>query len=164
MKHQLITLNPLERVTQSINGFPAIRELAENQEYNTPSENHAYVPILDRPDEAPNEGFMWQRVLTTEAWTWEQVALPDQPIQPVTRRQLHLALLSIPITPDNILAVLDGMPETTPEEITSKTGAKIEYEMATSYERDNALVGSIAGVFGLAPERVDELFELASTL
>ena len=70
MKHQLIKIKPLERVSKPVGGFPAVREVAEGQEIMTP-EGHAYVPLLERPD-AP-EGKRVVRRLTAESDGWELI-------------------------------------------------------------------------------------------
>lgn len=77
---------------------------------------------------------------------------------PITPRQLRLALLQIGITPDMVTAAIDQMDEPT------KTAAQIEWEYALEVKRDHPLIDQLAAAFDKTAEDVDALFLAASEI
>lgn len=82
----------------------------------------------------------------------------------LTPRQLWLAAREISITKDQVLALIEAMPETTPEEIDDKQVAMIEIMEAPSYKRDHPLVAMLSGLVGLTPTELDDLWIWAAGL
>ncbi len=81
-------------------------------------------------------------------------AIPSQ----ATPRQIRLALTISGISIETIDAAIEAMPEP------DRSLAKIEWEYATYFARDNQLMNSMAQGLGMTEEQIDGLFSLASTL
>lgn len=75
----------------------------------------------------------------------------------LTRRQLRLALLSVGITAADVEGHIDAIVDPT-----ERAAAFIEWEDASSYERNHLLVGEIATEMELPPEQVDALWMWAA--
>lgn len=95
-----------------------------------------------------------------------KVPVAEQPLifPTLTPRQLWLAARQISITKDQVLAIIDAMPETTPEEIDDKQVARIEIMEAPSYKRDHPLVAMLSGLVGLTATELDDLWVWAAGL
>jgi hypothetical protein len=75
------------------------------------------------------------------------------PLAPITQRQMRLTLLSA-----GLLTTVDAM-------ITQRGGAdKITWDYASSIDRNDTLILSMAGVLGLSASMVDAMFLSASKL
>jgi hypothetical protein len=153
MKHQLITINPLERVSKPVGGFPAVRGVAEGQEISSP-EGYAYVPVIEKPD-APN-GKRAVKKLTLESDGWEIVDAPlATAVQEVTPLQLRLAILNGDILS---LEQLDAA-------IASKGAeAQIRWNYAPSIPINHPLVVELKAAFGLTDDQVEQIFIEASQI
>jgi DNA repair exonuclease SbcCD ATPase subunit len=77
----------------------------------------------------------------------------------VTQRQFRLALVSIGIMPSDITLALSAI-----EDEIAREQALIEWEYATSIERDHPLVLSLAEQLNKTSEEVDAIFETAAGL
>ena len=77
---------------------------------------------------------------------------------PITPRQLRLALLGIGIAPNDVETALNQLDEP------QKTAALIEWEYALEVKRDHPLIGQLAAVFEKTSADVDALFLQASEL
>jgi len=153
MKHQLITINPLKRVSKPVGGFPAVREVAEGQEISSP-EGYAYVPVLDKPD-APN-GKRAVKKLTEESDGWEIVDAPQAPVaQEVTPLQLRLAILN-----GDVLSL-----EELDTAIASQGAeAQIRWNYAPYIPINHPLVLEIKDTLNLTDDQVEEIFIEASQI
>ena len=78
--------------------------------------------------------------------------------QKVTQRQLRLALLTKSITAEMVEGVINQLPEP------ARSGALIEFNYASYYDRSNPLINQLGGVFKLSEEDLNEIFNLAGTL
>jgi|TARA_B100001093_G_scaffold197398_1_gene189695 hypothetical protein len=153
MKHQLIKINPLERASSPIGGFPPIRQLAKGQEFSSP-DGYTYVPIMEKP-EVP-DGKEVIRNLTKESDTWEIVDSSQNLVfQEVSRLQLRLAIINSDILN---LEDLDAA-------ISSKgTEAKVRWDHADFIPVDHPLVIELKNDFNLSDEQVDTIFIEASQI
>ena len=87
--------------------------------------------------------------------------VPNEPIQsldPVSPRQIRIALLKNGITPEIISSALESLEEP------QKSAALIEWEYATEFKRDHYLVPSVATSLGWSTEQLDSLWSYAVTL
>lgn len=71
----------------------------------------------------------------------------------LSARQLRLGLLSSGITPTNVAAVINGMPDS-PE----KEAALIEWEYATEFRRTHALLVQVGAALGLTETQIDTMW------
>jgi hypothetical protein len=79
--YQLITLDPLARVTDAIGGYPPKRSVGDPAAWGTPSANHRYVPIITaRPAHDPDTQIV-VRALTATEDGWAVQAKPE-PLPP----------------------------------------------------------------------------------
>lgn len=88
---------------------------------------------------------------------------PDPPPPPpiptsVTMRQARLALLQLGLL-DDVEAAIASIPDEV-----QRRAAQIEWEYASTVERDSQWVQNLAGALGLSDEQLDQLFQLAATL
>lgn len=72
--------------------------------------------------------------------------------------QARLALLSIGVTSQDILAKIDLLPSPQKEQ------AQIMFEFSPKVKRDNGFVTQLAPALGLTDIQIDQLFVVASTL
>lgn len=156
MKYQLITLNPLERASQAVGGFPPVREVAEGQEIGSP-EGHAYVPVINKP-EVP-AGKKAVKKLTEESDGWELVDLSESETQKskieVTQLQLRLAILQT-----DILSL-----ETLEQAIVSKGAeAQTRWNFAATIPIDHPLVLELAAALNLDDDEIEEIFLTAANV
>lgn len=106
--------------------------------------------VLDGSDPTiTHDGWRWFET-DEEAYRW----FAADPLK-VHRRQLFLALLQreVPITRRDILLQLEG-----------NEPALVEFEEAIYFERNHQLVNSLAAIFNLSKEEVDNIFAVAATL
>jgi hypothetical protein len=83
---------------------------------------------------------------------------PEEEMPPVSARQIRTAMVYGGLSIEAIETALDGLPEPT------KTVAKIAWDYASDFERDNPLVVSLAPVLGLSEQQLNDLWDLAKTL
>jgi hypothetical protein len=108
----------------------------------------------------PESGIGW----TYDGATWTPPAEPEMPVpdpaplQPLTARQLRLGLLKLGIKPSQVDAAIDTLPDNRRET------AQIEWEYATTYQRDHTLIALLASAFGLSDATVDAAWRGAETL
>lgn len=94
----------------------------------------------------------------TETWQEEQPApVAPPPPSSVTMRQARLALLSIGKLADVATAIAALPPE-------QRAVAEIEWEFASTVERESPLIALMAPALELTSEDLDDLFALGSTL
>lgn len=105
---------------------------------------------LELPNETTEE--QWQEKLA------EYSKIPEKIFKEVTPRQIRLALIYAGLGLEDIEAALNLMPEP------QKTIAKINWEWAVSFERNNPLVEGVGQILGWSSSQLDELWELASKL
>ncbi len=156
MKHQLIQIDPLKRVSTPIGGFPPLRNVSEGQEISAP-DGHAYVPVLNKP--AATAGKRAVKKLTEESDGWELVDFNEPPISEpkikVTQLQLRLAILQTGIISLDALdqAIVSKGPE-----------AEARWDYAPTIPIDHPLVLELANELNLGDEQVEELFKTASLI
>ena len=103
-------------------------------------------------------------VVTEIALSQEEIAAlppPPPPVMPtITRRQLRLALLRLGVTGDQVEAQIAAMPGTPIE----REAAMIEWQDATTYERNHPLVVMLGAALGLTEAQIDAAWMGAATL
>lgn len=122
----------------------------------TPAEiaDAGYVVAPEPPEYDPEaEQLGWDG----EAWT--VTALPPAPLTPISPRQMLIALLSIGITEELVLAELEAI-----EDPQQRAIALIEWRRAGTIERDHPLVTDLAATFALPAGQVDDLWRWAAGL
>ena len=96
--------------------------------------------------------------------TPEEIAAMPQPAAPpmptITARQLRLALLGLGLTGAQVEAAINAMPGTDMQ----REAARIEWEYATSYQRDHQLVAMLGAALGLTEAQIDSAWMEAATL
>lgn len=85
--------------------------------------------------------------------------MPKPVPQSVTPRQLRLALIDSNISLDNIISMINKIPDSQ-----QKTKALTEWEYATKFERKHPLINTIGLQLKLSEEQIDELFRTAIKL
>ncbi len=94
-------------------------------------------------------------------------ALPQEPapqplpevLRPVTARQLRLWLLGKGFTPSQITGMLNQI-----ENATQREAALIEWEYASSYERNHPLIAQVGAAIGFTEAQIDQGFREARVL
>lgn len=79
-------------------------------------------------------------------------------INPVTPRQIRVALIMSGISIASIEAMIDALEEP------QKSIVRATWEYSTIFERDNEILNQMAPLIGLSQSQVDDLFILAKTL
>ena len=91
----------------------------------------------------------------------DAATLPIVPAMPtITARQLRLALLGLGLTGVQVEAQIATMPGTE----TTREAARIEWEYATSYQRDHQLVAMLGAALGMTSDQIDTAWVGAATL
>lgn len=89
----------------------------------------------------------------------EVYTLEDEPLRPLTARQLRLGLVLNGISLSSVEAAIDAIEDETEREV-----ARIEWEYATLYERSHPLIDRIGAARGLTPEQIDAMWAEAVAL
>ena len=88
-------------------------------------------------------------------------APPAPPLVPaITARQLRLALLGLGLTGAQVEAQIAAMPGTPAQ----REAAMIEWEYATTYQRDHPLVVALGAALGLTEAQIDAAWMEAATI
>ena len=93
----------------------------------------------------------------------EIAALPPPapvPMPVITRRQLRLALLGLGLTGAQVEAKIAAMPGTPAE----REAALIEWEYATTYQRNHPLVIALGAALGLTEAQIDSAWREAAAI
>ena len=162
--YQLINLNPLKLQYKSLGGLPS--SLTRESDPPQTPDGYAYVEELIYPDEAPAEGFIWIRELTTEVYGWVQTEAPPEP-DPEWYTQPAWRIRAIcDVTPygdglliDAITAAVDAI-----EDPVQKAVSKEVFFGGNTLERDSMLLVSMAGALGLTDEDLDSIFQQADAI
>ena len=98
-------------------------------------------------------------------WTPEEIAALPPPASPpmptITRRQLRLALLTrFGVTVEQVETQIAAMPGTPIE----REAAMIEWQDATTYERNHRLVVALGAALGLTTAQIDDAWKEAVTI
>lgn len=100
-----------------------------------------------RPAEAADIG---------HTWNGSEFVAPPPPVPPLpaplSARQIRLALAM-----NGLLANVDSAIATLPEP--NRTLAKIEWEYATQFKRDNPMLLQIGAAIGLSAEQIDQMWQ-----
>ena len=83
-----------------------------------------------------------------------------QKLPTLSARQLRLALLGLGLTGAQVEAKLAAMPGTPAE----REAAMIEWEYATTYQRDHHLVVALGAALGLTTAQIDNAWQGAAML
>lgn len=78
---------------------------------------------------------------------------PREEMPLLTARQFRLGLVNAGLTPSQVSAAIEAMPEGVVKE-----KAKIEWEYATTFKRTHPLIGTISAAMGLAEDHVDSMW------
>jgi len=162
MKYRLIQLDPLALYNKSINGLPStlVRDVAAP---TTPA-GYAYVEELAYPEEAPAEGFMWERELTAEEYGWTQVAISDDEIDPEWYEVPAWRVRAIAdVTPyggglliDAITAAINSIVDPLEKAIAQEV-----FFGGNTLQRTSALLVTMSTGLGLSDNQLDDLFQQA---
>ena len=109
------------------------------------------VGELELPDETPEE--VWAAQLAVYA-----TAPVFPPIESVTPRQIRLALIHSGIPLQAVNDAIAALPSP------HREMAEVEWEYATTVERNNPLVDMIATANSMSSADIDAFFKLAATL
>ena len=104
-----------------------------------------------------------ERDMTPEEVAEFVASLPgiQPPLMPtITRRQLRLALLRLGVTGDQVEAQIAAMRGTPIE----REAAMIEWQDATTYERNHHLVVALGAALGLTTAQIDDAWMEAATI
>lgn len=164
--YRLITTDPLELLSSSLNGKPSILKREDGVDLPALPEGYAYVQDLAAPEEDPEEGFRWVRELTIEQYGWRQV---ENTIRPRWYTQPAWRLRTIAkVTPygdsgdtlmDAINAAIPGI--TDPLE---RAAAEEVFFGGNTLERDSILLTTMAVNLGLTSAQLDDLFISANEI
>lgn len=110
--------------------------------YDAEANQHKITQINQEPD---------------PAWTKEKPVLPDPIPTVVSMRQARLALNGAGLYQD-VAAAIEALPEP------DKTQASIEWEYASTVDRNGAITQMLAGSLGLSAADLDNLFTTAAGL
>ena len=83
-----------------------------------------------------------------------------QKMPTLSARQLRLALLGLGLTGAQVEAKIAAMPGTPAQ----REAAMIEWEYATTYQRDHALVVILGAALGITGAQIDNAWQGAATL
>lgn len=78
----------------------------------------------------------------------------------LTAAQLRLALLGLGVAAAQVEAAIDAMPGTEIE----REAARIQWEYATFFPRDHALVIGVGAALGMTEAQIDQAWQQAATL
>ena len=82
------------------------------------------------------------------------------PVPVITARQLRLALLGLGVTGAQVEAQIATIPGTDAD----REAAMIEWEYATTYQRDHPLVAMLGAALGLTEAQIDAAWMEAATI
>jgi hypothetical protein len=102
--------------------------------------------------------------VTVVDMTQQEIAALPPPAAPamptITARQLRLALLGLGLTGAQVEAQIAAMPGTPAQ----REAAMIEWEYATTYQRDHQLVAMLGAALGLTTAQIDDAWKEAATI
>lgn len=172
--YRLITLNPLKLVTNSVSGKPASMQVKDGYPAPTPpwwpelyGAKYAYIEELPIPEEAPAEGFIWTRELTTEAYGWAQTVAPVEPnpewyTQPAWR--VRAIAKVTPHSGGTLMDSIDTIVESLSSDPVQKSVAEEVFYGGNTLERDSALLTGMASSLGLTDTELDDIFQQADAI
>ena len=106
---------------------------------------------------------MTGEVTVTDLTLEEIAALPPPappPVPVITARQLRLALLRLGLTGAQVEAQIAAMPGADAD----REAAMIEWEYATTYQRDHQLVVALGAALGLTEAQIDAAWRQAAII
>ena len=166
--YRLITLNPLKLVTGSVAGKPAVMQVKDGYPAPTPPwwpENfdakYAYIEELPIPEEAPAEGFIWTRELSTEAYGWAQTVAPVEP-NPAWR--VRAIAKVTPYGDATLMDSIDTIVESLSSDPVQKAVAEEAFYGGNTLERDSVLLTDMASSLGLTDTDLDNIFQQAAAI
>ncbi|MCA1403692.1 hypothetical protein I6F26_03620 [Ensifer sp. IC3342] len=116
----------------------------------------AYATETAPPGDIPGHIFKW----IEGAWMAEEIPkTPPVHMPALSARQIRLGLVTSGITPSQVGAVIEAMPEGADKEI-----ARIEWEYATTFNRTHPLIASVGGALGLTEDQIDSMWTAALSL
>jgi hypothetical protein len=156
--YQLIKLSPLKVQYSSVNGLPS--SLTRDAAAPPTPDGYDYVENLPIPDDAP-EGQYYARDLTVDSYGWKLEDVQEEVIDSVTRIQMRDVLIEQGLF-DSIESIIEGMPETSEEEVIDKKKMNDWWNHAPNFRRENARIAIMQAALGLTDEEVDSIFLAAS--
>ena len=76
----------------------------------------------------------------------------------ITVRQFWLAALEYGFDRDDVIALVESLPETSDAEILFKKASKIDLYTATTYDRNNQTLNAIGQILGVNSDQIDQIF------
>lgn len=162
MTHQLIHIPTLTAVTRAIGGYLPQRTVAEGQVITAP-EDHAYVPILERPDFDPaKQRIIRSTTLEGRGWvvvdlTEEELAARNAPPSSLRAWQAK-AVLSMANLLEPAEQVIAGLPEP------QKTVVTSAWQNNSDFDRESQTIITLAAALGLTSEQLDDMFRQGAAL
>lgn len=116
----------------------------------------AYATEIAPPEFIPGHIFKW----AGSEWVPEQIPpTPSLHMPALTARQFRLGLVNNGLTPAQVTATIEAMPNGF-----AKETALIEWEYATTFDRMHPLIASVGASLGLADEQIDTMWAAAASL
>ena len=161
-RYRLITLKPLG-FSSNFQGFPSTLQRKEGLPLPQTPSNYAYVEELPYPEEAPEDGFEYVRVLspTVYGWTTSPVdapaeAKPSWYTQPAWR--IHTVAEITPYGEGTLMDAVTMAVASLSADPVQQAVAKNVFFNGNILERDSALLNGMALSLGLSGSDLDNLF------
>jgi len=122
-----------------------------------------YVANVVEQDDQPQIAGQWVACgAAGPGWSYDGSDFAPPPVlsvfvATVSRRQALRALHDAGLL-DDVEAIINGMSEP------ARTVARIDWDNATEFRRDNPLVAQLGAALGLTPAQVDDLFTVAAAI
>jgi len=131
------------------------------------TENNASIIVngsITVPVAGGNRDYQAVLAWVAEGNTIAPYVAPPAPFAALSRPAFLFMAAKIGMTESVILGVIATMPESTQEEQDAKMLAEIVFKNQQSFERDNALLVSLAASAGLTTEQVDAAWRTAEAI
>ncbi|ATB03626.1 hypothetical protein VP03_12340 [Sinorhizobium meliloti] len=116
----------------------------------------AYATEIAPPEFIPGHIFKW----AGSEWVPEEIPpTPSLHMPALTARQFRLGLVNNGLTPAQVTATIEAMPNGS-----AKETALIEWEYATTFNREHPLIATVGAALGLSDEQIDAMWVAAVDL
>lgn len=153
MKQILIKNSPLALAKKSDLVKNSGTPLKRNESGHDSPTGFSYIDNEDQPTDAPEDGYRWQRLLTSEAWTWEEVAIPFVLPDPVSLAQFKEEITKSAYEVDGVTLY-----DIVVAAIGSDLVLGIWWSSAATVDRNNAKVLAVATALSVSSETLDAIF------
>ena len=159
---KLITNDPLQLYSKSINGFPATYKLIDGADAPVPPEGWAYVEELGYPPEDAQEGKQWVRNLTAESYGWMEQDAPEQEPEWYELPAWRIRAVA-KLTPfgDGVLMDSVDLAIAAIADPAEKAVAEEVFYYGNTLRRDSVLLTTMATGLGIDDLTLDGIFEQA---